>query len=210
MSRIKLATAATAALLVTASMAQASPLDFAGFYAGVHVGYLDATAELDGSGGSNDDGQSMGGVQAGYNFFNGNFMWGIETDFSLTGSNPDGACPFNSALSCEMDVGPMATLRPRIGYAADDFLIYATGGAAAARFEVDATFPGGGSAGDSDSGVFGWTVGAGVEYMIGDIVGVKLEYRYLRFGDFDDIKSPDGSKLDVEMHTVMGGLNFHF
>ena len=88
MSRIKLAIAATATLLVTAPMVQAAPFEFAGFYAGVHAGYLDVEADFDGGGGTSSGDGLMGGVQAGYNVVNGNFMWGFETDLSLTNASP--------------------------------------------------------------------------------------------------------------------------
>lgn len=106
-------------------------------------------------------------------------------------------------------MGPMATLRARLGYAVDDFIVYATGGIAGSRFEQTDT-----AGFDSDGGLFGWTVGAGAEYLVGDIVGVKLEYRYLQFGDFGSLQSgfedPTGAEIDVNMHVIMGGINFHF
>ena len=61
MSRIKLATAATAALLLSAPMAQAAPYNFAGFYAGGHFGYTDLEAEFDTGGNTLSDGGVMGG-----------------------------------------------------------------------------------------------------------------------------------------------------
>lgn len=192
MSRINLATAATAAFLVTASAAQAAPFEFKGFYIGVHAGYLDVDASSSSSSGSISGGGTMGGFQAGYNYVNDNFMWGLETDISLTNASP----------CCDIHVGPIATLRPRVGFAVDDWLLYATGGIAAAQYEDF----------DAFKGEFGWTVGAGIEYLVGDIVGVKLEYRYMRFDNVEQgIASPlGGAPIDFEMHTVMGGLNFHF
>lgn len=213
MSRTQLAAAAAAALLLAAPTAQAAPFEFAGFYAGAHFGYMDRSADFGGisSGGNGGDisgGGLMGGLQAGYNMVFDNIVVGVETDISLSGANPDGSCPNVSSFKCEVDLGPMATLRPRVGYAVNDFLIYATGGAAGSR--IDTQIRGGGSSADNEQGIFGWTVGGGVEYLIGDIVGVKAEYRDLRFGDFDNIKAPNGAKIKIDTHTVMGGLNFHF
>ena len=190
-------------------MAQALPFEFKGFYAGAHAGYVDAEADFSGGGDLSDNGL-MGGLQAGYNFLNGNFIWGVEVDISLTSAAPDGACPGGLGLICEVDIGPMVTLRPRVGYARDNYLLYLTGGVAGAEIDVDATTAGGASAGNTDGGAFGWTAGAGLEYLMGDIVGVKLEYRYLQFGDFDDITVPSGTDVDVNMHVIMGGLNYHF
>jgi outer membrane immunogenic protein len=207
MSRFKLTAAASAALLVSAPMASASPFEFAGFYLGVHAGYTESEAEF--STGDLSEGGTMGGVQAGYNFLQGNFVYGVEADFSLTNASPDGACPYGPGFSCDVDSGPMGTLRGRLGYAVDDWLVYFTGGAAASRFELKTDGPGG-----RNSGLHGWTVGAGAEYLVGDIVGVKLEYRYLQFGDFgsfdEKLEDPTGADIDVNMHVIMGGINFHF
>ena len=86
MSRIRTAAAATAVLLFATPMAQASPFEFAGFYAGAHAGYMHSSADFSGGGSKLKDGGSMGGLQAGYNIINGNIMFGVETDVSLTGA----------------------------------------------------------------------------------------------------------------------------
>ena len=124
MNRIALA---AAALLLTTAAADASPFEFRGFYAGFHAGHIDAEAEL--TGGDLDGGSLMGGAQAGYNFVDGSFVYGVEFDISLAGVGPDGGCPYGP-VSCEIDIGPMSTLRARIGYATGDWLVYATGGVA--------------------------------------------------------------------------------
>ena len=40
------------------------------------------------------------------------------------------------------------------------------------------------------------------------------EYRYLQFGDFGGfdrkLQDPTGADIDVNMHVIMGGINFHF
>jgi len=188
MSKFKLAIAATVASLVTVPMAQAAPYEFGGVYVGAHAGYLDLDADF--SGGS--DSGTMGGMQAGYNVVNGNLLWGFEFDVSLTEAS---AC-------CSINTRMLGTIRPRVGYAVDDWLIYATGGLASVQFEEF----------DGFDGSFGWTLGAGVEHMLGDIIGIKLEYRYMQFDDVEQgIKSPAGkSPIDFDMHTVMGGVNVHF
>lgn len=211
MSRFKIAAAAAAAFLATASMAEASPFEFRGFYAGAHFGYTDATADFD-IGGNLDDEAVMGGLQAGYNYVWDNFVWGVEIDLAGNGAKQTGTCPYNARLNCEVDIGLMGTARLRAGYAVDDFMLYVTGGAAAARIDVDSSIIGGPQVDDADGGTLGWTIGAGVEYLIGDIVGVKLEYRYMMLGnfDFDPFLGPSNTDIDLELHTVMAGVNFHF
>lgn len=221
MSRARLAfSAALAAILVspvTAPVAQAEPSEMAGFYAGAHAGYIDAEADFDGAGDLTEDG-TIGGLQIGYNFLTGdNLIWGIETDGSLTGADPDGTCPVDSSLSCTVDIEGIGTLRARVGYATGDWLVYVTGGAAAAHFKVRTS----GAAGSStdDEGEFGWTAGAGVEYLVGGgkpghkNVGLKLEYRYLHFPNFDIDRLPTTgaeAEIDLNSHVIMFGVNWHF
>src|SRR5688572_7955841 len=88
------------AALIVANPAWAH--DWKGFYAGLHVGYgwADGRSSLVGTNGigsdvvaemneidlatrlSTSDESALGGAQAGFNFQNGNFIWGIEADIS--------------------------------------------------------------------------------------------------------------------------------
>jgi len=130
----------------------------------------------------------------------GSLMYGVETDISGIAGEPDAAC--GQLGTCSVDIDLAATLRPRVGFAMGDFMVYATGGIAAARFDLN--FPGG----DSTEGDYGWTLGAGVEYLVGDIVGMRLEYRYMRF---DNVDFGGGlPSADIDVHAVLGGINFHF
>ncbi len=203
MSRIGLA---AAAILLVAQPAFAATYEFRGFYAGAHAGHIMADADL--AGGDLDGNSLMGGVQAGYNFMSGGLVYGLEIDLSLAGEGPDGICPA-IATPCDLDMGPMGTLRARLGYAADDWLIYVTGGAAASQFELEDT-----AGFESDGGLHGWTVGAGIEYLLGDNVGAKVEYRHMQFGDFgsfdNEVEDQAGASFDVEMYVLMLGINFHF
>lgn len=207
-SRTHLAATAATALIIMTTTANAAPFEFRGFYAGAFAGYSDMDAEF--TTGTINDGGTMGGLLAGYNFLNGNIVWGAEGDFALFGANPNGSCPYNVAVNCEVDIGLVGTLRARLGYAMDDWLIYATGGAAAGRFDLDTDI----GAGSTEGGLYGWTVGAGIEYLIGDIVGLKLEYRYMQFGDFKgierELEDATGEDIEFDSHVIMGGINFHF
>lgn len=217
MSTIRTATTAVAAILL-ASAAQAEPSEFAGFYAGAHVGYADVNVDYS-PGGEDDEGHGFGGLQAGYNFLTGNIIWGFETDVSLTGADPSGTCPFDATLSCEADIEGLTTLRARAGYASGDWLFYVTGGAAA--INLDAKTSGAAGSSHDNEAELGWTAGAGVEHLLGGglpgprNVGVKLEYRYLSFkrDELDIDRTPTGITnidLDVDSHLIMIGVNWHF
>lgn len=214
MSRKRLAAMAAAVVALGSSAANAEPSEFAGFYAGAHAGYIDLNADF--NGGDLDAGGTIGGLQLGYNVLSGNLIWGIESDVSLTDVDPDGTCPFSAALSCDIDITALATVRGRVGYASGNWMVYATGGAAGGDFDIT-TSGLAGSSHDND-GEYGWTVGAGVEYLLGGglpgprNVGFKLEYRYLSFGDVHIDNAPGSGKQDVgiDAHVIMGGVNWHF
>jgi len=209
MTNIQFVAIAGTALILATGGASAAPYEFAGFYAGGHVGYINAHAEVDSD--ATSDGGLMGGLQAGYNFIDGGLMYGLETDISLTGADPDGGCDYVGG-SCDFDMGPMATLRGRVGFAADDFLLYVTGGIAAGRYDMTSYDGQGVQVDDLETfGKFGWTAGAGVEYLLGDMMSVKLEYRYMQFreADFQSFRAGQ-TEIDMHFHTIMAGVNWHF
>ena len=190
-----------------------SSASWAGFYVGVHAGYAWGTADINttvgppiacGGGPANciaiDAVESQplhpngfaGGVLAGHNFQSGRFVYGLEGDISgLTGSAsraqtqvfPIGGCCFTISQKVEADW--MMTLRPRIGYAFDNALVYATGGLALARLRYieQATD----TAGDIENTDVrrvktGYALGAGIEYALSGRWSVRGEYLYANFG----------------------------
>jgi len=213
MSRVQIAAVFGAAVLLAGQGATAAPFEFAGFYAGGHFGYMKAEADVDTAIDSShlSDWGTMGGLQAGYNFVRGSIMYGIETDVSLSNADPEGGCGAAGA-GCDIDTGPMGTFRGRVGFATGDFLLFATGGVAAGRFDVRTTDAQGNGFDDLETfGKFGWTAGAGVEYLVGDMMSVKLEYRYTEYFQAD-YESFNGRlpTVDTNFHTFMGGVNWHF
>jgi outer membrane immunogenic protein len=133
------------------------------------------------------------GGQIGYNYQSGQWVFGIEESFEYfglrasridTGSEPDlFGTPFSVLKSVKTDW--LLTVRPRIGYAFNNTLIYATGGLAAT--EVKSVYEFSDSLGtigvvDSSKTKAGWTVGGGVEQALSSNWSVKIEYLYTDFG----------------------------
>jgi outer membrane immunogenic protein len=149
-----------------------------------------------------------GGLQAGYNFWLGSFLVGIEADINFLDANKSkttsafGSPALTPALGPalytfrnEIDANYVATLRPRIGIPVGGALIYATGGLALTTLKYEHNFrgsgggfsPPGGStifedASESETKV-GWALGAGFELPIGPNVSIKTEYLFTAFGD---------------------------
>ncbi|MBI4724638.1 MAG: hypothetical protein HY765_06570, partial [Rhodomicrobium sp.] len=116
---------------------------WAGFYAGAHLGgawstidaaenivFLGATPgliiadrTLNGSG-------FFGGVQAGYNFQSGNFVYGAEFDFGGMGSGANGSFrgPEGRVIRVDGSAGWYGDLTGRAGFSTGNALIYAKGG----------------------------------------------------------------------------------
>ena len=150
----------------------------------------------------------IGGGQAGWNWQNGPWVFGIEGDIDGTGLDTKASSTLSRTTlagtqtvtaNIAADINWMASLRGRIGYAWGSGLYYATGGLALAGTSVNTAYsitepvqpPGIGpfpqTAADSHT-IPGWTVGGGGEWALGGgwqkwTVGV--EYRHTDLGNHD-------------------------
>jgi outer membrane immunogenic protein len=143
-----------------------------------------------------------GGFEAGYNWQVSNFVVGLEGDVEYLGlkgsASTVGAYPccspstFNVTSSASTTW--LATARVRAGIAANDWLFFATGGAAFTNIKANFGFSdncaslgicGGQNAFEAaalSSAKTGFAVGAGIEKAIGQNWTVKAEYLRVGFG----------------------------
>ena len=154
---------------------------------------VDAAAVTAASSPSFNPSSFVGGLYAGYNFQSGNIVYGLEGDISSfrMHSNAAGTFPFPSTTTLTFNANTsvstdwLFTLRPRVGYAAGSWLLYATGGLAVTNESISqvsgvlnaATFTS-----SFSSTRAGWTVGAGVEHMLTKNWVVRAEYLHTDFG----------------------------
>jgi outer membrane immunogenic protein len=141
-----------------------------------------------------------GGIQGGYNWQSGNFVAGFEADFeyfrsagssSVTAIYPVNA-PFSFNINSSVSTDWLFTARPRLGYAANGWLFYGTGGLAVTQLRTNETFIdnccilGGGfgviGSAPVSSVKAGWVVGAGIERKLADKWSLGVEYLYVNFG----------------------------
>jgi outer membrane immunogenic protein len=116
-----------------------------------------------------DDAAFIGGVHIGYNWQRDSSVFGIEADV-------DFADEFEY----------LATLRARLGYAAGNYLLYATAGVAFAGMDnnsVDFKTYKSYSYDDEHDDRVGFVVGGGLEYKIRQNWSVGMEGLYYGFGD---------------------------
>jgi outer membrane immunogenic protein len=113
-----------------------------------------------------------GGALGGYSYqFGSNLVVGLEGDFGWGGDIAE-----NSLDEVRYAVDNIATLRARLGWAFDDTLLYATGGAVWAEGHLSGVF--GGIDGDDTHWHKGWTAGIGMEHAISESFRFRLEYLY--------------------------------
>lgn len=136
-----------------------------------------------------------GGVQGGYNFQRGSWVFGVEGDLELTGAN-DTFAPWKFSNPW------FGTVRGRVGYAFNNILFYGTGGLAFGELRAE-TF------GLSESQTSaGWTLGAGAEFGLAPNWTAKIEYLYVDLSEsqFAITGVSNGYRFGV----IRAGLNYHF
>lgn len=135
-----------------------------------------------------------GGAQVGYNWQSQNIVWGIEADFEsfrLRAANAvtvpyiPAFAPNTFTLNQAVSTDWLATVRPRVGWANNNWLIYGTGGLAVTRLSYSGTFTdtfGAAEAGSFSKIVPGWAAGAGAEWAFANNWSAKIEYLFVDFG----------------------------
>jgi len=168
------------------------------FVAGA-FGFSASSAYAQGCGTSNSGANSgrasswIGGGQAGYNWQQGAFVYGLETDLSGTGlktaltgglGTPGGGCT-NDSASTNSTIDWYGTARGRAGWAAGQWLFFGTGGLAYGRVGLNSTYSGFTSTlttAQTSSVRTGWVGGGGIEYMLQPNLLLNLSYQYVDLG----------------------------
>lgn len=218
MKRLILAGAALTALTSASYAADPAevfaPVDvWSGWYVGVQGGYgFDGEVEYDDVSGLmipqpatfDIDGWN-GGLFYGRNWQSGNLVFGL--DGSISFADMDGVSnPPGDPLGVTIEA--FSASRLRVGYAFDNFLIYAAGGFSLAMVDVDF-----GGLDSGDDFLKGFTVGAGAEFMISESWSARVEYLYFDYGDETVRGDTDNSieaNIEADMHVVRAGIAYHF
>ena len=198
------------------------PFSWTGFYVGLNAGgafgssswtpFVGTISNFDVSG-------PMAGGQIGGNYQIGQFVVGAEADAdwqNVRGASGVGMCAPAVIGGCAVASTWIATIRGRIGFAADRALFYITGGGAFANIKPSTgALPYGGGSEP------GWTAGGGIEYAITDNVTAKVEYLYvsLQSANCDtnscsagDVANPPVGPATVGLteNIVRAGVNYKF
>jgi outer membrane immunogenic protein len=199
-----------------APIAVAPIYNWTGFYIGGHVGWAHAEHDVVfdpifgfGTVTSGSADGFLGGGQVGFNYQVGQFVFGVEGQFSWTDLSRRDTFGI-PGVAFDRDVNWLATVAGRLGIAFGNALIYGKGGVAFMDWSSSLTVAGLGTAsvGDTETG---WMVGFGVEYGFTPNWSAKIEYNFNRF---DDVASNffvgSGIHNDVDIHVVKAGINYRF
>lgn len=165
--------------------------NWAGFYAGANVGYdwgkiTNSAIEPTGF---------AGGVQGGYNFQSGQFVFGAETDIqAANASDTFAAFKFSNPW--------FGTVRGRAGYAMNNVLFYGTLGLAYG--DIKGELPGI----TEDKMHIGWSGGLGMEVGLTPNWSTKVEYLYMDLNN--RVYSITGLANGYEANLLRFGINYHF
>jgi len=166
----------------------------------------------------------VGGFQAGYDWQFGQVVFGVETDFQFSGVEgslratcPAGTCGATVNARYSQKMPWFGTVRGRIGYAADGFLVYATGGYAYGETKIDgrARAPGVNTGFDRSEVRSGWTLGGGIAVGLTRNVSLKLEYDYVDLGSMTGrVRVPGLPALRYDSrfseNIVRAGVDYRF
>jgi outer membrane immunogenic protein len=234
------------------------PASWTGFYVGLNAGYAWGTSDINTSAacgvfvpfyfsctnqavvqasgtGSLSPKGFVGGGQAGYNWQNGQFVYGAELDFDAFNLKANrtvisaytgvaAGAPFATSTSINTDW--LFTARGRFGLTVTpSMLLYATGGLALTEIKAANGFTDAFNAfgaGASRETKAGWTVGGGAEWMVARNWTIKAEYLYVDFGKVtavatvtEPVGSPGASSalatsFDLKAHIARVGFNYIF
>jgi outer membrane immunogenic protein len=182
-----------------------SDMRWSGFYVGIQGGYGWGDSEHHQGGASTgtfDISGGLAGVTWGTNWQRGNWVYGLESDFSFSSIDGDFTTP-TCLGTCFTDIRTLSTSRVRLGYAVDRSLFYATGGLAYGNVRA------GREPFDDDETRFGWTVGAGIEWAFAPRWSLKAEYLHVDLGDRRNYSFGGSVDVDITADIARVGLNYN-
>jgi outer membrane immunogenic protein len=164
--------------------------DWSGFYAGATVGFTHTNVNVSfgGFSASASDTQFTGGILAGYNWQNGDHVWGVEADIG--------------GLS---DWDSVGSIRARYGVISGNWLYYGTAGVAFIDSGTSISGPGFNFSGPNWVGL---AVGAGAETKINSHLAAGVEGIFYWFPD--DNVGFSNAKANVDVLSIRARLTYRF
>src|ERR1700690_1907423 len=161
-----------------AAPVMAPAYNWTGFYVGGDVGYGWGTSQSTATTANanfpvgfvftpNDLTGAVAGGHAGYNYQIDHFVFGVEGDFdwtNLKGSASDFSILSGNTTTTTSKLTWLADITGRVGYAWDNWLLYAKGGGAWTHQEGSSITTGTGTTTSGSEDRSGWLIGGGAEW----------------------------------------------
>jgi outer membrane immunogenic protein len=138
-----------------------------------------------------------GGVQGGYNWQTGQFVFGAETDLQISDAN-DTFAPWKFSNPW------FGTLRGRAGLALNNVMLYGTLGLAYGTLRAQNTLTGL----SESKAEFGWAAGGGLEVAIFGNWTARAEYLYVNLGNRSYALT--GASHGIGSSYLRMGVNYRF
>jgi outer membrane immunogenic protein len=219
--------AVAADMPVKARPAPVAPVvSWGGFYLGGHVGW--GRSKFSGAYGNIGSDSTvlgdqlklkgiLGGVHAGYNWDAGNWVWGVEGDWSFMSWKRHVVAPASSE-AMNGQVKNLASIRARLGIAVGPErrgLVYATGGAGFVNAKVTAIDPSVPAQQTLKFNDIGGVVGGGFEYAATNQLRLRAETLYYIFNKNSDVitleAAEPGDRIKLNnIWTARVGVSWYF
>jgi outer membrane immunogenic protein len=159
---------------------------------------------------------AVGGIQTGYRFQYGNFVFGPEAMLDAATIHSSVADPRFAGATRNTNFSGLMDVTGDIGLAFDRVMLYGKGGWALSHISLDATSP---ASGDVKGNQFidGWVAGGGIEYALPSGFTVGIEYNYFGFKPGQGLANTGGGVLagpcvacnftNTNVQTIMARLN---
>jgi len=151
-------------------------------------------------------------VTSGLNLQDANVVFGYEGDTSVTNRRSAFEFPGNASFNEQVKERWLSTFRGRVGFAHDNWLVYATGGAALGTSETRALVPWG--VNSDQAWHLGWTAGGGVEVKLAQDWTAKVEYLYVGLQDKSyftpapNFSLSSNQRVSQDDHILRFGVNY--
>lgn len=208
------ALAADLAPYTKAPVIAAPDYNWTAFYIGAHAGGAIAGGIVDPTSGDTADGQYLGGVQVGADYqFAPHWVVGLEGEYSWLSSN-NTAVNFPGGFIYSNDERALGSVTGRLGYVIGPALLYSKAGYAYSDYRQTLTLGGAPVAfGLDGSRKSGFSVGAGIEYLMTSNWSAKFEYQYYDFGNstfVTPVPLAAFGAFNNNEHVVKFGVNYRF
>ena len=194
--------------------AQPLPYNWTGFYAGANIGGAWGNGTLSDSAGaswSTENGGVAGGLQLGYNYQMSNLVIGGEwnIDWTSIGGSGPGVVVGSNVLQGSANTNWVTSVAGRLGYAADNWLLYGKGGWAWVNNSATLTDLKTGNSINMSNTNNGWMAGGGFEYALSRNWTARIDYEYIGLNTITGpgvlVNDQFSASRDVQMVTL--GVN---